>query len=252
MLPSLQLGPLSIQTPGLVLLLGLWLGLSLAERSASRFGIKVNDLYNLVFVALAAGVVGARLVYILRYPTAFTASPISVLSLNPGLLDSAGGLAASLLAGVIYTHRRRIPTWQALDAITPALAVLLLALALAHLASGAAFGSPLDAPWAIRLWGERRHPSQVYEIIAALVILVLIWPGRGLIRSSRPGVYFLSFAALSAGARLFLEAFRGDSTLLAIGLRSAQVIAWVILAASLSGIFWLNQRVKIKEQNDVH
>jgi len=45
---------------------------------------------------------------------------------------------------------------------------------------------------------------------------------------------FLLFAALTAGARLFLEAFRGDSTLILGGLRLAQVIAWVMLAATLT------------------
>lgn len=33
MLPILPIGPLAIQFPGLVILLGLWLGLSLAEQS---------------------------------------------------------------------------------------------------------------------------------------------------------------------------------------------------------------------------
>jgi phosphatidylglycerol---prolipoprotein diacylglyceryl transferase len=246
MLPALQLGPLAIQTPGLVILIGLWLGLSLAERSSGRFGLKSNDLYNLVLIAIIVGIVGARLVYMLRYPAAFAASPFSVFTLNPGLLDPAGGLVAALLAGVIYSQRKRVSMWQALDALTPALAVLFVALGIAHLASGGAFGSPSNLPWAIHLWGESRHPAQIYEIFAATIILALTWPGRGLIRPSQPGVYFLSFAAMSAGARLFLEAFRGDSSLLAIGLRSAQLAAWILLAASLSGIYW----IKNKEQNN--
>jgi phosphatidylglycerol:prolipoprotein diacylglycerol transferase len=251
MLPTLQLGPLAIQTPGLILLIGLWLGLSLAERHAGRYRFNANQLYNFVFVVMTVGVVGARLAYLLRYPAAFATSPLSVFSLNPGLLDPAGGLAAVLLAGEIYSQRKHISIWQALDAITPALAVLLLALGFAHLASGAAFGAPVDLPWSINLWGERRHPAQIYEIIAAGFVLGLVWPGRGLVRPSRPGVYFLSFAALSAGSRLFLEAFRGDSALLAAGLRSAQLAAWVILAVSLLGIYWKNYYRNVKEQNHV-
>jgi prolipoprotein diacylglyceryltransferase len=41
------------------------------------------------------------------------------------------------------------------------------------------------------------------------------------------------FVALTAGARLFLEAFRGDSTLLFGGIRLAQTIAWMVLAMTL-------------------
>ncbi|HQU35483.1 MAG TPA: hypothetical protein PLR65_02745, partial [Anaerolineales bacterium] len=44
-----------------------------------------------------------------------------------------------------------------------------------------------------------------------------------------PGVLFLNFTALTAGARLFLEAFRADSTLILGGVRLAQVVAWLAL-----------------------
>jgi prolipoprotein diacylglyceryltransferase len=48
-----------------------------------------------------------------------------------------------------------------------------------------------------------------------------------------PGSSFLPFAALTAGTRLFIEAFRGDSTLILGGIRLAQVIAWIVLAIAL-------------------
>jgi prolipoprotein diacylglyceryltransferase len=48
-----------------------------------------------------------------------------------------------------------------------------------------------------------------------------------------PGITFLTFAALTAASRLFLEAFRGDSTLIFGGLRVAQVVAWIVLALAL-------------------
>ena len=54
MLPTLQLGPLALQVPGLVLLAGLWLGLTLSERRARRIGENSGDLVNLVFIALIA------------------------------------------------------------------------------------------------------------------------------------------------------------------------------------------------------
>ncbi len=242
MLPSLQLGPLAIQLSGLLILAGIWLGLSLAERHAARFGVKPADLSSLTLIALLAGLVGARLSFVLRYPAAFAANPLSIFSINPGLLDPFGGLAAALLAALIFGQRKHLPLWGSLDALTPALAVFMLFAGLAHLASGAAFGAPSTLPWALSLWGERRHPSQVYEIIAAATILALLWPGRAWARSARPGVYFLAFVAASAAARLFLEAFRGDSQLVFANLRAAQLAAWLALAGALFGIFILTKR----------
>ena len=56
MFPILQIGPLALQTPGLFIIIGIWLGLSTSERFASRFHIDPNQLYNLVLVSLLAGI----------------------------------------------------------------------------------------------------------------------------------------------------------------------------------------------------
>ncbi len=233
MLPIIQIGPLAIQTTGMIMLIGLWAGLSLSERYVSRHGWNSDDLYNLVLVILIAGLVGARLSYILRFPSAFMTSPISILSLNPALLDPWGGVAVGLTAGLIYGQRKNLPFWETLDIMTPALGVLSIASGLAHLASGSAFGAPSSVPWAIELWGARRQPTQVYEVLGAGLILTAVWLGRDRLASRGSGVLFLSFLALSSAMRLILEAFRGDSVLLPDGIRSAQVIAWLVLAASL-------------------
>jgi phosphatidylglycerol---prolipoprotein diacylglyceryl transferase len=237
MLPVLNVGPLALQTPGLILLLGLWLGLTAAEKQAARTGFDTNRLYNLVFAALIAGVAGGRLFYAARYSDAFISSPGSLLSLNPGLFDAAGGLAAAVIAGLIYMNRARLPGWRTLDVLTPLFAVLGIAIALANLASGAGFGAPTNLPWAIELWSANRHPSQIYDALAALVIFIVIIHPRTAGWLQRPGVRFLSFAALSAAARLFLEAFRGDSVLVSNGIRSAQLAAWLVLAVAIWALY---------------
>ena len=236
MLPILQVGPLAIQFPGLILLAGVWLGLLLAEAHAARRGVAPNHLYNLVFILLIAGLIGARLVYALRYPQIFAASPLSLLSLNPGLLDTWGGLATGALAAAVYGQRKGLALWPTLDALTPFLAVIAVAVALSHLAAGTAFGAPTNLPWGIELWGTRRHPSQVYEALAAGLILVVLWPGRKSFDTWPGGAYFLAFVAASSLSRLLLESLRGDSLLLPGGLRTAQAAAWVILIASLWGL----------------
>ena len=236
MLPTLQVGPLAVQVPGLVLLVGLWLGLSLAERHSARRGINPNTLYNLTLIGLLAGVVGSRLVYATRYPAAFAASPISLLSLNPGLLDPLGGVAVGLIAALIYANRKKLGLWPTLDALTPLLAVMSVAAGLANLAAGSAFGKPTGLPWGILLWGEMRHPAQIYETLAAIALLAVLWPARQLFLTWKAGVYFLAFTASSAAVRLFLEAFRGDSLLTDNGLRVAQLFAWAVLAISLLAV----------------
>lgn len=233
MLPVLQVGPLAVPVPAISLLVGIWLGLALAERYAGRLGADPSRIYNLALVGLVAGLIGGRLVYAARYLEAFAANPASLVSLNPGLLDPWGGAAVGLLAALVYGQRKGMLLKPTLDALTPALAVFMAALGISHLASGAAYGAPTGLPWGIELWGAVRHPSQVYEILAALAVLGVIWPGGKRLGGLAPGARFLIFVGCSAAARLFLEAFRGDSSLLWAGVRTAQVVAWLALAASL-------------------
>ncbi len=240
MLPVLQVGPLAIQTPGLMYLLGLWLGLSLAEKHAPAHGLSADQLYTLVFTALVAGLVGARLAYALQYPDAFSGTPISLVSLNAGLLDPFGGLATALLAALIYGQRKKLAFWPTLDALAPVLGVFMIGVALAHIASGEAFGAVANVPWSINLWGAHRHPSQFYELGASALTLFILW--KWMQTESRAGTLFVRFIALTAGWRLFLEAFRGDSTLLVWGVREAQVIAWFVLAVALILLEWLRSQ----------
>ena len=251
MLPTIQVGPLSLQVPGLVLLIGLWIGLTLSERRARRRGEDPAALYNLVFIALIAGLVGARLSYALTYPDAFTANPWSLLSINPGLLDPFAGALIAAAAAAIYIYRKQLQFWDTLDALTPLFAVMTVAISLSHLASGSAFGIPTDLPFGIHLWGDIRHPSQIYELILASLILVAIYFIDRTIWSSIPGNIFLSFITLTAFSRLLLEAFRGDSTLVSGGFRAAQLIAWLAIAVSLAIITWrLNTSSKAEETGE--
>lgn len=240
MFPIIQVGPLAIQAPGLILLLGLWLGLTLAERHAHRFNVQAAVVYNLVFAALVSGILGARLTFALLHPTAFASSPISLLSLNPDLLDPAGGTLIAIATAVVYGSRKRLQLWPTLDALTPIISVIAIASGLANLSAGTAFGSQTDLPWGIDLWGATRHPTQVYGILAAAIILALTWPSR--MGNLTDGGYFIRFTMLSAFAGLFLETFRGDSIVLSNGFRVAQIIAWIVLALSFWALHRLDHR----------
>jgi prolipoprotein diacylglyceryltransferase len=251
MLPILQIGPLALPTAALLLLAGFWLGLDLTEKQASKFGANPSAIYNMTLAAMVAGIIGARLAYAARAPEAFLQSPLSLLSLTPQMLDAAGGLASAVLAALVYMRLAKMAFWPTLDAAVSLLSVLAVALGLAHFASGQAFGAPADLPWSIDLWGMPRHPAQIYETLAALLVAAAVWQpavwqpaaiwpvavwqraDTGPVWRSTPGMRFWLFLALSAFARLILESFRGDSTLWLNTFRTAQAAAWLVLAISL-------------------
>lgn len=214
----------------LLLAAALWIGLAFAEKRSERHGVSKDTLNNLVFYSLFGYLLGGRILFALANYAAFVDSPLSLFSLNIDLFDSISGLLAANLVGMIYGKKQNLSFWNTLDALTPIFAFLAIGLHLSHLAAGTAFGSPTTLPWGIELWNETRHPTQIYELIASLIIFALIWYRKS---ELSPGALFLNFAALTAGARLFLEAFRGDSTFIFGGIRLAQVVAWIILVFAL-------------------
>ena len=232
MLPFVRLGPFLLQAPGLALLAGVWLGSWFAEKEAGRVGVKAADVNNLIYFGLIAGIVGARLTYASRFLNAYVANPLSLLALTPATLDINAGLLIGTAVAIFFGQRWKLPLRPTLDALAPGLAVFMIALGVAHFLSGDAFGAPARLPWSIYLWDDYRHPSQVYETIAALFVFVMAvkrpleLPGAGL--------NFVLVVALAAAARVFLEAFRGDSVIWAGGLRAAQVVGLLVLA----GAWW--------------
>jgi phosphatidylglycerol:prolipoprotein diacylglycerol transferase len=242
MLPTLHIGPLALQTAGLILLLGLWLGLEWADRQTRTHPQLAGRIFDLALVSLLAGVVSARLGYAAQYPAAFFKSPLGLLALTPQMLDPLIGVIVGLLALLIHLQRHHLPVAAALDALTTTLAVLAVAIGLANLASGDVVGAPSHLPWAILWDGAWRHPTALYQILAAVLILVAVWPvdWNPLGRAFRhPGARFWFFLALSALAALLIEASRADSSLIFGTLRQLQVIAWLALALSL----WQLRRV---------
>lgn len=225
----------------ILLLAAFWIGLALAEKRAERHGISREALNNLTYYALFGYILGGRLLYALSNYPAFLQSPLSIFSLNLDLFDPVAGLVIAVIVGVVYGSRQKLPLWATLDALTPFFAMIAIGLTLSHLAAGTAFGSPTDLPWSIELWNATRHPTQIYELVAALFIFALLWFRKS---DSPAGSNFLLFTALTAGARLFLEAFRGDSTLIFGGLRLAQVIAWSVLAT----VLFANERIRREAQ----
>ena len=241
MFPIIRIGPLSLQAPGLMLLLSLWIGISLAEKSAKAYKVSAEKLSTLILVALIVGILGARIAYIVRFPQAFTGNLRDIFSLNPGLFDITGGIAAAIIGAMIYGQKKEMGFWETLDALIPFFGMLAIGLATSNLFSGKGFGMETSLPWGIKLRGAIRHPSQIYEMLAALMTLNLLWPPK---QNANPqtGISFLTFTALTAGYKVFLEAFRGDSTLIFGDIRSAQAITLVTLAFTL----WLLDKRKTK------
>ncbi len=228
MFPSIQIGPLALQTTPLILLLSFMLALDVSHRAASRLALNGDDVYNAGYAAAFAGVIGARAGFVIENWQAFQDDPASIFALSADGLSLMAGLGTGLIVAYILAQRKGLDNLRLLDALAPGLAVLAIGLSLGDLASGATYGSLSGLPWAMSVGGEPRHPVQIYHLLAAGVVALLV------VRAVRPfdGARFALFVALTAAARLFLEAFHGDSATIG-GLRTMQIASLGVLLAVL-------------------
>lgn len=247
MVPYFRIFGFTVQAYGLLFLIAIWTGLEVVLRQARRLGLEANHISNLVFYALGATVLGARLVYVVTDWAAYRGALLSALSPTPTALSWPDGALIGGVVALIYWSRRRLPVGTTLDALAPGLALAVALERLGAFLDGRDFGEPTTWPWGVYLWDAVRHPVQLYELAALLVIFGILWwqeerrrfEPLGLWLIPFKGYTFVLFVALYAGARLFLEAFRAGAPLLPGGIRTAQVIA---LAALLGVVWYLYRR----------
>lgn len=232
MLPVIQIGPVTIQSLVLASIVALWLGTTAAERACRQRALDPNDAWNVVALALAVTFFSARLVFVLQNLPVYAGDWRQAFSPTPNALSLDYGAIFGLVAGYAYIQRRAIPLAPFADALAPGALVALAVIACGQFLSGDGYGMPTKIAWGIFIWGEPRHPVQLYDAFAALAGLALIgWLAR---RTVRAGGIALGALAWYSAARVFLDAFRADVAVLDNGYRVTQVIALIVLLLALS------------------
>lgn len=142
MLQVLHIGPITVQTSGIIYILGIWIGLSLAEKHSNKRGIEANTLSSIVFLSLVSGILAARFIYIAHYLSYFFSDPISIIRPNLDMLDMPGGIARGIIAALIYIYRKRLSLYQTIDALVPLLAIMSIGASLSNSLPGKPMGHP--------------------------------------------------------------------------------------------------------------
>jgi phosphatidylglycerol:prolipoprotein diacylglycerol transferase len=230
MLPTARIFGLTIQTPLLAIIVALTVAMSVAARHAARRGLDANVVSNAAFYGLIAGALGARLGYVLSNFEAYAREPLSALALNTTALLPWSGWLAGIAIALFYLWRKRQLKASLIDALAPGVAIFAMGLALADLLNGDTFGLPASLPWSVYLWNEWRHPVQLYEFVAlAGIWLILELVSR---RKLPTGAMALLFIGAYAFARVIVDGFRAEGTLLA-GMRMTQLAGVLISAVAV-------------------
>ncbi len=122
-------------------------------------------------------IIGARLVHCLFYdPHYYLSHPVEILEVWKGGLASHGGAAGIFIALWLYCRRHPDqPYLWLLDRITVATALGAAFIRVGNFFNSEILGTPSSLPWAVVFAREDaipRHPAQLYEAAAYLLIFV--------------------------------------------------------------------------------
>ena len=225
MAPILQILGFSIQTAPLAVLLGYSAGLWLSARLASMRNLDGAAISDAGFYGVLAGLLGARLGYVVVHWPAYAAELLSALMPSLTALLPWTGWPVGLIFAGWYVWRKGLWRVELIDVLAPGVALFAAGLAMAAYLNGDAFGTQTALPWGVSVGGALRHPVQLYECLALIVVVT----GSVVLlrRNTRPGSVALSALAAYAFARVFVDGFRADSAMVA-GLRVTQVAGVVI------------------------
>jgi len=246
----LELGHLEVRSYGVLVALAALAAYWLGTREARRKGIDTRLVEDFALYALAGGLIGARLYYVVfSNPSYFMQNPLEVIAFWRGGIGIIGFLLGAFLAAFWYCRRKRISVLKFVDALAPGIALGQALGQLACLANGDSWGKPTDLPWAITYTDQRAmaplnvplHPIEIYEMAAYWCVFLLVWAWRK--RFGADGFVFSVYLGAYGVARFAMEFFRGDPAMFAWGIPAAQIFSVVLILASITGFSLLKPSV---------
>ena len=243
---AFQLGSLSVTWYGICVATGFWLGSWTAARRAPRAGLSADSVWDMFWVLILGGILGARAWYVVSYwERDFENQPFSeVFMIHHGGLVFHGGFVAAALAGFGWCAWRGIPAWRMADVLAPSLALGHAIGRLGCLLNGCCYGRRCDLPWGFHyparygLPDAPLHPTQLYEVGLGLLLtagLVALFRRRRF-----DGQVFAVYVIGYAVARGIVELFRGDYPPAAIRwgfLTPAHLVSGVLLVVGIV-LYW--------------
>jgi phosphatidylglycerol:prolipoprotein diacylglycerol transferase len=236
--PQIQLGPVTLQSFGLMFALAFLAAGALVARRLREIGRPVEWAYEIGFAALIGGVVGSRAYFIVQNYDSVKNDLLGHIFSGSGLVWYGGALGGAL--GVLLWARwRRFLGLALLDLAAPALALgYALGRVACQLSGDGDYGKAWNGPWAMAYPDGTKptdtavHPTPIYETLAMGIGAWILWQLRDRFRT---GVLFAIYLVYAGTERFAVEFIRLNSEV-ALGLTAPQIES---AAMMLAGAIWI-------------
>lgn len=151
-----------IHSFGLMMVVAFLAAIFLTRRLSRNIIPDPQLITNAGLYSLIAGVVGARLFFVIHHFDKLEGGLLSLVAVWHGGLEFYGGVAFALAVIVLYLWHHKLPIRRCLDILAIALMLGLVFGRIGCFLNGCCFGRPTELPWAVRFpYGSYAYRSQV-------------------------------------------------------------------------------------------
>ena len=260
-----EIGPFTVRTYGLLLAVSFIAGILLALRRSRARGLNQNQMINMSLLIMLAGIVGARIMYVIPHWNEFSANPLDIISPfqssgSIGLtgLTMYGGFIAAVLVSILYLRVNRLSIWKACDAFAPSIALGIGVSRVGCFMNGCCFGLPTESALGVVFPAFSAagsfypdvalHPAQLYNAVLGFGLFgLLMWLDR---KPRYDGFLFAVLLIAEPITRFFVDLFRYYESSMTLGslggmaLSVNQGISIVLIGLGLLLLGWARNRAR--------
>lgn len=235
-----DIGPLRVNFYGVAIALGVIAAIWLATRRFEQRGGDPKTIERASIIAVIAGIIGARIGYVITHPRARD-SIVDAIRIWDGGLAFFGGLLVGGIAMIWVIRREGASIADVADSVAPAIPLAQAIGRWGNYFNQELYGRPTDLPWAVEIAEENRvqefldsatfHPTFLYESLLNLIVVgVILWVEKRF--KPAPGSLFTVYLVLYGIVRFLMELLRTDTDYRLAGVSRN---GWIALATALGG-----------------
>lgn len=254
---AFQIGDYKIYWYGIIIAVGMVLAMIYAFKTADRFEINKDKLFNCVIAGLIFGVIGARLYYVIFEWDRYAGDIGKIFQIHDGGLAIYGGIIGALLSGCIVARIQKQTILNILDVVGLGFLIGQGIGRWGNFMNQEAFGTPTDLPWRMvseNTGGVGVHPCFLYESVWCLLgFVILHFVSKKFYKYN--GQIFFMYMVWYGFERMIVEGLRTDSLYMHFSFfgytpRVSQVLSFAIMVLGiiLLVVFGLKNKNKDKSK----
>lgn len=210
---AFKIGEFAVKWYGILITVGIIAGIAIAYKRCKLYGLTKNDLYDLGFLVIIVGILGARITYILTHLNYFLANPGEILTLQMSGLAFIGIIIFNIPAVIIFAKLRKLDFWRIVDLAAPSIAIGYFFGRLGCFMNGCCYGPESACCGIIMPYSPIKtiplFPTQLLNAFFALVIFAVLYY-LATRKTFYKGWLFIMFVYLYSASSFISEFLRAD------------------------------------------